>query len=66
MGQRKTSVSLEEEFWLILKQIAQKNACTVSQLVSNIDESRSSGNLSSTLRLFVLAQFRPEARQEAR
>ena len=57
---QKTSVSLEEPFWSELKSIAAEKNITIAQLVSEIDAARSRGNLSSTLRLFVLAKYRPE------
>ena len=55
-----TSVSLEEEFWAALKEIAEARRCSINQLVAEIDSQRT-GNLSSALRVFVLRQFRPEA-----
>lgn len=54
----KTSVSLEEPFWLGLKNIAQGQETTLSHLVETIDVGRNQGNLSSALRLFVLERFR--------
>jgi predicted DNA-binding ribbon-helix-helix protein len=54
----KTSVSLEEEFWEGLKEIAGKRDMTLSALVGTIDEQRQQGNLSSALRLFVLEFYR--------
>ena len=50
---RKTSVSLEAEFWHCLKQIAARERLSVSALISRIDGDRQ-GNLSSAVRLFVL------------
>lgn len=54
----KTSVSLEDAFWEALKEIAASRDATLSELVANIDASRSQGNLSSAIRLFVLDHFR--------
>jgi predicted DNA-binding ribbon-helix-helix protein len=51
---RKTSVSLEEAFWSDLKEIAHRHQSTLSKLVTQIDETRQQGNLSSAIRLFVL------------
>jgi predicted DNA-binding ribbon-helix-helix protein len=51
---RKTSVCLEDAFWSTLKEIAQAQGATVSQTVTEIDETRKQGNLSSAIRLFVL------------
>jgi predicted DNA-binding ribbon-helix-helix protein len=57
----KTSVSLEDAFWEGLKEIARKRRTTLSALVGTINGERQQGNLSSTLRLFVLASYRCEA-----
>jgi predicted DNA-binding ribbon-helix-helix protein len=54
----KTSVSLEDEFWKGLKEIAEDRDITLSDLVSTIDTDRRHGNLSSAIRLFVLDRYR--------
>jgi predicted DNA-binding ribbon-helix-helix protein len=54
----KTSVSLEDAFWDALKEIATVRSATLSEVVAGIDASRSQGNLSSAIRLFVLDHFR--------
>ena len=54
----KTSVSLEDQFWNDLKAIARAHGATLSEMVSEIDNARRQGNLSSALRLFVLDQVR--------
>ena len=54
IGGHKTSVSLEEPFWIDLKQIAHAQQMTLSELVAEIDGAREHGNLSSAIRLFVL------------
>lgn len=54
----KTSVSLEDEFWQALKEIAAERKQTLAELVAEIDVGRNHGNLSSAIRLFVLAHFR--------
>ena len=48
-----TSLSLEAEFWLELKRIAERDGVSLNQLIASID-TRRSGNLSSSLRVFVL------------
>jgi predicted DNA-binding ribbon-helix-helix protein len=50
----KTSVSLEDEFWRGLKEIAGGQHRTLSDLVAAIDSERQQGNLSSAIRLYVL------------
>lgn len=57
----KTSVSLEDQFWSALKEIASLQQLTLSELISDIDQKRQQGNLSSALRLFVLAWYRNSA-----
>jgi len=54
----KTSVSLEDAFWDALKEIATMRNATLSEVVAGIDASRSQGNLSSAIRLFVLDHYR--------
>jgi len=57
----KTSVSLEQPFWLELKSIAAERKIPLHRLISMIDANRQRHNLSSALRLFVLEKYRPEA-----
>lgn len=52
-----TSVSLEEEFWEALKEVAGRENRSVNQLIAEIDTGRD-GNLSSALRVFVLNRLR--------
>jgi predicted DNA-binding ribbon-helix-helix protein len=51
---RNTSVSLEDEFWTALKEIADKRRMALSELAAAIDGKRQHNNLSSAIRLFVL------------
>jgi predicted DNA-binding ribbon-helix-helix protein len=50
----KTSVSLEEPFWSIMRDISAQRGMTLNRLVSTIDNDRQQANLSSAIRLFVL------------
>jgi predicted DNA-binding ribbon-helix-helix protein len=52
-----TSVSLEEEFWTALRQIARRRGIPLAGLVASVDGERD-GNLSSALRLLVLESYR--------
>ncbi len=54
---RKTSISLEDDFWRSLKEIASARDLTLSALVAGIDSGRT-GNLSSAIRLFILNHYR--------
>ena len=60
---RRTSVCLEDGFRNALKEIAARQKfCSVSELVSIIDKKRSSPNLSSAIRLFVLDYYRRQSK----
>ena len=59
----KTSVSLEDEFWNSLKEIAKEGGMTLAQLVAAIDRKREHSNLSSAIRLFVLRSYRDQLRK---
>ena len=54
----KTSISIEDEFWAGLKQIAGERELTLSALLKEIDERREYGNLSSAIRVHVLTYYR--------
>jgi len=54
----KTSVSLEDEFWNGLKQVARARGMTVAELIAANDGNRQRANLSSAIRLFVLGLYR--------
>lgn len=57
----KTSVSLEDQFWDALKEIAANRRSTLSEIVASIDSGRNQGNLSSAIRLYVLAHYRGQS-----
>jgi len=52
-----TSLSLEEEFWRDLHEVAHGRAMSLNALVASIDATRQ-GNLSSALRLFIRECYR--------
>ncbi len=52
-----TSVSLEQEFWDVLRELAESRGRSINQLVTEIDRERT-GNLSSAIRVFVLNTLR--------
>ena len=49
----RTSIALEDEFWQELKAIAKRKNTSVRQILMKIDDTRQ-GNLSSSIRLFIL------------
>lgn len=58
LGGHKTSVSLENEFWEALREIADGQKSTMSAVIQTIDNTRQQANLSSSIRLYVLEHFR--------
>jgi predicted DNA-binding ribbon-helix-helix protein len=52
-----TSISLEEEFWLALRDVARSRGMSVNALVAAIDAGRPA-NLSSAWRVFILDCYR--------
>jgi predicted DNA-binding ribbon-helix-helix protein len=56
----KTNVSIEDEFWKSLREIADGRDQTMYGLVADIDAKRRFSNLSSALCLFVLQYYRDE------
>jgi predicted DNA-binding ribbon-helix-helix protein len=54
----KTSISIEEEFWTGLKEIAEHRNMKLSEIMLEIDSERRTNNLSSATRVFILRYFR--------
>jgi predicted DNA-binding ribbon-helix-helix protein len=54
----KTSLSLEPEFWIALREVAAQRQMPVSELITEIDAQRMHNNLSSAVRLFVLGVYK--------
>ena len=50
----RTSISLEDAFWLALREIAQARDMPLARLAADIDANRGDANLSSAIRVFVL------------
>jgi len=55
-----TSVSLEDEYWDELKRMADAASLSLAALIGRIDAERTSDNLSSALRLAVLADLKEQ------
>ncbi len=62
----RTSVSIESAFWQALKELAEARGLTLSALIAEIDAARSQANLSSAIRLYVLAAYRAAASKDDR
>ena len=52
----RTSLSLEPEFWAALKTAAAEDQKSLAALVSDIDAARGERNLSSAIRVWILAR----------
>jgi predicted DNA-binding ribbon-helix-helix protein len=57
IARHKTSISLEDEFWMALKEIARARRMTLSPLILAIRQCHE-GNLSSAVRVFVFDHYR--------
>ena len=58
----RTSISLEDEFWSELVNISKQSGTSLNAMIASIDEDRET-NLSSAIRLFVLAKLQAAARR---
>ena len=54
----RTSITLEDEFWSALHEIADARGKTLRGLIGEIDAKRGDNNLSSAVRLYVLRTYR--------
>jgi predicted DNA-binding ribbon-helix-helix protein len=62
---RMTGVTVEDAFWKGLKEIAKRRHETLSHLVASIDADRQHANLSSAIRIYVLAFYRDQHQRGA-
>ncbi|PSC05109.1 aryl-sulfate sulfotransferase [Alsobacter soli] len=53
----RTSVSIEEPFWDALKDMARARGLSLNSLIAQIDAERQDANLSSAIRVAVLAHY---------
>ena len=58
IAKHRTSVSVEDEFWEALAEIAAEDGTSIAKLVERIDETRGRKSLSAAIRGFVLARAR--------
>lgn len=54
----RTSISLEAPFWEALKEAAAADRLSLAALVAAIDTGRGEANLSSAVRVWLLARYR--------
>ena len=55
---RRTSMRLEPAYWEALEEIARREDSTVEALIDTVAKAPHRGNLTSAIRLYVLAYFR--------
>lgn len=60
---KKTSVSLEDTFWLGLKEIATQKRVALGSILDTIADGRDNANLSSAVRQYVMQHFYTMAMQ---
>lgn len=58
IGNRRTSVSLEEQVWEGLTDICRREGLTIDGLCTAVDARRKESSMSSSLRVFLLTYFR--------
>lgn len=58
----RTSVSLEEPFWTALTELARERGLSVQACIAAIDSERGDSNLSSAIRVHVLAALTAKLR----
>jgi predicted DNA-binding ribbon-helix-helix protein len=63
---RKTSISMEDDFWFGLLEIAVAQKTTVPALVARIDANRKTVNFSSAIRMFVFRFFKAHRKPKSR
>src|SRR5882757_8913105 len=60
LNQHKTSISLEDDFWNCLREIADEKKMKLTTLLLQIDSDRNNANLSSAIRVFVFNEMRAQ------
>ena len=55
-----TSISLEDEFFDELKELARQKDMSINQLVTEIDAVREQENLSSAIRVYILNELKKQ------
>lgn len=62
-GQHSTSISLEEDFYQVLLDIAKEKNITPFALITEIDLARTTPNLSSAIRIYILKYLQDKLKQ---
>ena len=54
----KTSIALENEFWIALEVISKNKNIEIDKLIEKIDKKVRNGSLASAIRVFILKKYR--------
>lgn len=57
----RTSITLEDAFWIALHDVAEEQGKSPSTLIGEIDRTRGSASLSAAIRVYLLTWFRDNA-----
>jgi predicted DNA-binding ribbon-helix-helix protein len=52
-----TSINIEETFWVALKQIAERDGTTITDIINKIKHEKDPKNLASAVRVFVFEDY---------
>ncbi|HEY0837248.1 MAG TPA: ribbon-helix-helix domain-containing protein [Azospirillum sp.] len=55
---RRTSLRMEPLLWDSLKEICEREGCTLNELCTMIDSRRGTANLTASIRVFIVSYFR--------
>lgn len=61
VGNRRTSIRLEEEMWVAVDELCRREGMTVHELCSLIDRFRGDSSLTAGLRVFLVEYYRNAA-----
>lgn len=62
-GRHSTSICLEEEFLFELKRLAYIRHQSINDIITEIDKSKRTSNLSSAIRIFILKEVMKEVQK---
>ena len=58
-----TSITLEAPFWDAFKEISAARQISINALITQIDDNRQSANLSSAIRIYILAYYKQDRKE---
>ncbi|MBR4105881.1 MAG: ribbon-helix-helix domain-containing protein [Alphaproteobacteria bacterium] len=62
-GRHSTSICLEEEFFFELKRLAYIRHQSINDIITEIDKTKRTSNLSSAIRIFILKEVMKEVQK---